>query len=77
MLGGCANLQQPTFGGSAPASPAGQFSPSSPKVEEQGVPIEDEDIELGDAEDEDETVPKRPMTAAELRAHKRKMKRFR
>ena len=72
-----ANLQQPTFGGSAPASPAGQFSPSSPQVEEQGEPIEDEDIELGDAEDEDDIVEKRPMTAAELRAHKRKMKRFR
>jgi hypothetical protein len=39
--------------------------------------MEDEDIDLGDAEEEDVTTGKRPMTAAELRAHKRKMKRFR
>lgn len=72
-----ANLQQPTFGGSAPASPAGQLSPGSAKEEEHDVLMEDEDIDLGDAEEEDATTEKRPMTAAELRAHKRKMKRFR
>lgn len=72
-----ANLQQPTYGGSAPTSPTGQLSAGSLKVEEHDVQIEDEDIELGDVEDEEDTAEKRPMTAAELRAHKRKMKRFR
>lgn len=72
-----ANLQQPIFGGSAPASPVGQLSPGSPKVEEHDAQMEDEDMELGDIEEEDGITEKRPMTAAELRAHKRKMKRFR
>ena len=72
-----ANLQQPTFGGSAPTSPVGQLSPGSPKVEEHDVQMEDEDIDFGDAEEEGDGTEKRPMTAAELRAHKRKMKRFR
>ena len=72
-----ANLQQPTFGGSAPASPADKLSPDSEEAEEHDVSMEDEDIDLGDAEEEDVTTDQRPMTAAELRAHKRKMKRFR
>jgi hypothetical protein len=39
--------------------------------------MEDEDIDFGDADEEGVGTEKRPMTAAELRAHKRKMKRFR
>ena len=72
-----ANLQQPIFGGSAPTSPVNQLSPGSPKVEEHDVQMDDEDIDFGDADEEGDGTAKRPMTAAELRAHKRKMKRFR
>lgn len=72
-----ANLHQPTYGGSAPASPVGQFSEGSLKVEEHDVQMEDEDVEFGNAEDDEDATEKRTMTAAELRAHKRKMKRFR
>jgi hypothetical protein len=38
--------------------------------------MEDDDLELEDAEP-DEEVGRAPKTAAELRAQKRKMKRFR
>ena len=72
-----ANLQQAVFGGSAPVSPIEKLSPASPKVEEDDVLMDDEDLDFGDAVEEEAGKAKRPMTAAELRALKRKMKRFR
>ncbi|KAF2000093.1 hypothetical protein P154DRAFT_208948 [Amniculicola lignicola CBS 123094] len=72
-----------TFGGSAPASPVSRLTPPSPhdpngdKLDMNG----DDDIIIDDKEDDvdqatkDEDRP--PISAAELRAQKRKMKRFR
>lgn len=76
-----------TFGGSAPASPISRLTPPSTndgvpvtKVEEQEQEHED-DLFSDDKEDcgEDETKDedRPPMSAAEIRAAKRKMKRFR
>lgn len=76
------DLPTVTFGGSAPTSPISRLTPSSTndgnaeeKVEEDVDDIildeKDEDAD-SDANDED-----KPMTAAEIRAAKRKMKRFR
>ena len=73
---GSSSLQQPTFGGSAPTSPAGRLTPNSPNEEHEDEQMEDDEIDFGTAEQE-EGAEKRPMTAAELRAYKRKMKRFR
>ena len=73
---GSADLQQPTFGGSAPTSPVGRLTPYSPAAGQDDEPMDDEVIDFGTA-DQDDEVEKRPMTAAELRANKRKMKRFR
>jgi hypothetical protein len=65
-----------TYGGSAPASPVSRLTPPSPNGEKL-----DESHELGadDVEIEDQVgdEQKPPMTAQELRAQKRKMKRFR
>ncbi|KAK6395716.1 hypothetical protein LTR65_010736 [Meristemomyces frigidus] len=73
---GSSNLPPATFGGSAPASPAGRLTPDSPEADPSDEQLEDEEIDFGIAEQgEEEDRP--PMTAAELRAHKRKMKRFR
>jgi hypothetical protein len=72
-----------TFGGSAPTSPISRLTPPSAN-ENGGVEkmedndddlILDEKDELGDGEIKDEDRP--PMSAAEIRAAKRKMKRFR
>ncbi|KAF1986969.1 hypothetical protein K402DRAFT_60439 [Aulographum hederae CBS 113979] len=68
-----------TFGGSAPASPISNQHPISPDTDGpnddnqdlNGLDLDGEDDDLGDEE------PSKPMTAAELRAQKRKMKRFR
>ncbi|KAK0363517.1 hypothetical protein LTR59_011305 [Friedmanniomyces endolithicus] len=71
---GTSNLPAATFGGSAPTSPVGRLTPNSPGGDDEQ--LEDEEIGFGTAEQgEEEDRP--PMTAAELRAHKRKMKRFR
>ncbi|KAK0310879.1 hypothetical protein LTR91_009118 [Friedmanniomyces endolithicus] len=71
---GTSNLPAATFGGSAPTSPVGRLTPNSPLGDDEQ--LEDEEIGFGTAEQgEEEERP--PMTAAELRAHKRKMKRFR
>ncbi|TKA77853.1 hypothetical protein B0A55_05165 [Friedmanniomyces simplex] len=71
---GTSNLPAATFGGSAPTSPVGRLTPNSPGGGDEQ--LEDEEIGFGTAEQgEEEDRP--PMTAAELRAHKRKMKRFR
>ncbi|KAK3071048.1 hypothetical protein LTR53_009358 [Teratosphaeriaceae sp. CCFEE 6253] len=74
---GTSNLPAATFGGSAPTSPAGgRLTPNSPGGDLDDEQLEDEEMAFGTAEQgEDEERP--PMTAAELRAHKRKMKRFR
>ncbi|KAF2178870.1 hypothetical protein K469DRAFT_325885 [Zopfia rhizophila CBS 207.26] len=72
-----------TFGGSAPASPVSRLTPPSPneaingeKTEPQGDEIIIEETEnSGDQTTKDEDKP--PISAAELRAQKRKMKRFR
>lgn len=73
-----------TFGGSAPASPVSRLTPPSPhdavngeKNEPQGDEIITEDMDEKSGEDGVKEEEKAPMTAAELRAQKRKMKRFR
>lgn len=73
---GNASLPQPSFGGSAPTSPVGRLTPNSPNAGQHDMSMEDDDLELEDAEPEEESE-RRPKTAAELRAQKRKMKRFR
>lgn len=72
-----------TFGGSAPASPVSRLTPPSPhdalngeKNEPQGDEIIlDEREECGEEQAKEEEKPL--ISAAELRAQKRKMKRFR
>ncbi|KAF2016263.1 hypothetical protein BU24DRAFT_197650 [Aaosphaeria arxii CBS 175.79] len=72
-----------TFGGSAPASPVSRLTPPSPhdplngdRSDPQGdeIILDDKD-DLCDDSIKDEDKP--PISAAELRAQKRKMKRFR
>ncbi|KAF2788971.1 hypothetical protein K505DRAFT_254353 [Melanomma pulvis-pyrius CBS 109.77] len=72
-----------TFGGSAPASPVSRLTPPSPHDDLNGdkndidgdeIITEDKD-ENGDDLGKDDDKP--PISAAELRAQKRKMKRFR
>lgn len=74
------DLPQPTFGGSAPTSPVERLTPKSQEATATGgqddAPLEDEEMDLEGGEQEEEGE-RPPMTAAELRAHKRKMKRFR
>ena len=75
---GSAILQQATFGGSAPTSPVAQLTPNTPKAKQDDLSMEDEEMDFDVTEEEEEGEAERPpMTAAELRAHKRKMKRFR
>ncbi|KAK3708667.1 hypothetical protein LTR37_011389 [Vermiconidia calcicola] len=74
------NLRERTYGGSAPTSPIGHLTPDSSKVEqnENGIDMEMEDDDLdSDAAELEEEAGRPPKTAAELRAQKRKMKRFR
>lgn len=74
---GSSDLQPATYGGSAPTSPAGRLTPQSGAVPASNEQVdEDEEIEMDDLEG-GEGEEKPPMTAAELRAAKRKMKRFR
>lgn len=63
---------------SALASPSGRLTPRSPEIGSRDH-LEDDDDDLDDfgGDDQDDDGDKPPMTAAELRAHKRKMKRFR
>ena len=74
------NLREPTYGGSAPTSPIGHLAPDSSKVErnenDDDMEMEDDDMDSDIAELEEE-AGRPPQTAAELRAQKRKMKRFR
>jgi hypothetical protein len=78
-----AGMPTVTFGGSAPASPVSRLTPPSPhdgingdKNDPQGdeIIIEDKEDDDGQVGKDDE---KPPISAAELRAQKRKMKRFR
>lgn len=73
-----------TFGGSAPASPVSRLTPPSPhdatngedvKVQGDEIITEERDDMMEEAPEENKDKP--PMTAAEIRAQKRKMKRFR
>lgn len=74
---GSSDLQPATYGGSAPTSPAGRLTPQSGAVAAGNDQLdEDEEIEMDEGEG-GEGEEKPPMTAAELRAAKRKMKRFR
>jgi len=84
------DLSTVTFGGSAPASPVSNPTMVTPDVDKsEEHPQHDEEEEEDsqqdlngldlDGEDDDigEDEPQKPMSAAELRAQKRKMKRFR
>jgi hypothetical protein len=69
-----ADLPSMTFGGSAPASPMSELTPTSPGDDDgQHQDLNGLNITLDGGEEGE----KKPMSAAELRAHKRKMKRFR
>lgn len=76
------DLPNITFGGSAPTSPISRLTPPSTNdgnVEEK-VENEGDDIILDEKDellDSDANEEEKPMTAAEIRAAKRKMKRFR
>lgn len=76
------DLPNVTFGGSAPTSPISRLTPSSTNDGNAEMKAEDEgdEIILDDKEepiDSDANEEDKPMTAAEIRAAKRKMKRFR
>ena len=74
-----------TFGGSAPTSPQDRLTPKSPKQDQSQSQAQAQQdlngLDLGgdivDDDLDDDDQPKHQMTAAELRAQKRKMKRFR
>jgi hypothetical protein len=73
---GSAELPPVTYSGSEPTSPAGRLTPRSGGVTQVDEQLDDDELDVAMDEDE-EADEKRPMTVAELRAHKRKMKRFR
>ncbi|KAM0714179.1 hypothetical protein Q7P37_010328 [Cladosporium fusiforme] len=66
------------IGDSAPASPSGRLTPRSGENTHHNGQIldDDEDVDVGPG-DADDGIDKLKTTAAEPRAHKRKMKRFR
>lgn len=69
------SLPNVTYGGSAPASPVSRLTPPSPEGEKGDGEGDHNDAGLSGSNDEGDDS--KPMTAAELRAQKRKMKRFR
>nr|OQO15544.1 hypothetical protein B0A51_18147 [Rachicladosporium sp. CCFEE 5018] len=71
-VGGFASEQQDA----GPASPSGRLTPRSRELEAADEQLDD-DLDDTMVDDEEAESGKRPMTVAELRAHKRKMKRFR
>ena len=75
---GTSESQAGTFGRSAPTSPNNRLTPRSGENAQHDEPMLDDidEDDLGPAEGDD-GVDKSKMTPAELRAHKRKMKRFR
>lgn len=66
---------QQTLGGSAPGSPSSRLSPQSQGLDENDEIADDDDQDASGEPDDGDNKP--PMTAAELRNQKRKMKRFR
>lgn len=68
-----------SYHGSAPGSPGDRLTPRSPASVSQDQLDDDDDLLEygGDDQEDDDDSEKPPMTAAELRAAKRKMKRFR
>jgi len=75
---GSSETQGAPFGRSAPTSPNNRLTPRSGENAQHDEPMLDDidEDDLGPAEGDD-GVDKSKMTPAELRAHKRKMKRFR
>lgn len=75
---GTSESQAAPFGRSAPTSPNNRLTPRSGDNAQHDEPMLDDidEDDLGPAEGDD-GVDKSKMTPAELRAHKRKMKRFR
>lgn len=71
-----AESQSTTGPVSAASSPADRLTPRSEDAHAKEQHDDDDVIDLG-GDDQDEEAEKVPMTAAELRAAKRKMKRFR
>lgn len=61
---------------SAPGRDSNRYSPRSPADDDHDAQGDEEDLEL-DMDDPQEEDSKVPMTAAEIRQQKRKMKRFR
>lgn len=75
---GTSDLQPAPFGGSAPTSPSGRMTPrSGENTHHDEQMLDDIDEDEDGPHDGDDGVDKSKMTPAELRAHKRKMKRFR
>lgn len=73
---GSKEFRSTTYGVSSPSSPVDRLTPQSPDMSVQGQQDDDDLIDSA-GEGQDEGTEKIQMTAAELRAHKRKMKRFR
>ena len=75
---GSSKTQAATFGRSAPTSPNNRLTPRSGENAQHDEPmLDDIDEDEIDPAEGDDGVDKSKMTPAELRAHKRKMKRFR
>ncbi|KAM3421410.1 hypothetical protein BST61_g1804 [Cercospora zeina] len=74
-----AHAGQAGAGGSAATSPHDRLTPHSPASLSRDHRDDDDEIEEfgGEDQEEDDDTEKTPMTAAEIRAQKRKMKRFR
>ena len=74
------NIPTQKAASSVPASPSSgrsQLSPKAENYEDQANEFQELDFDMEDDEDMEQSGAKSQMTAAELRAHKRKMKRFR
>jgi hypothetical protein len=74
------DLPSMTFGGSAPTSPISRLTPPSADDGALGESMEDECDDIIDLKEEgadSDVNDDKPLTAAEIRAAKRKMKRFR
>lgn len=67
-----------SYHGSAPGSPGDRLTPRSPaSISRDQLDDDDELVDDGEDDQEEDDDSGKPMTAAELRAAKRKMKRFR
>ncbi|KXS95781.1 hypothetical protein AC578_6451 [Pseudocercospora eumusae] len=75
--GGPADVQSSTYDDSMPASPADRLTPRSPGASHKDQADDDDLVDDFGGEDPEDEGERPPMTAAELRAQKRKMKRFR